>query len=208
VGCDRGLGGKGPLTDVGDLEDFGIVRKLLEDPFFRQIPNFNCAVSGGEPTLYTRLPELVAVLKKPMVLFTNGLLLLSTPDSVLQAFTRIAITVYSATEAHFTKNYDAYYALRAFTDINFHKAEKFQDLNNVGTERLIANGRPLACIKATVVGNIERIFPCCRALTFERMTGNCYSVDVASYSFKALQTIALESDMCKHCPRLYLSPRL
>lgn len=207
TGCDRGMG-KGPVTDIADLEDFDVVQMLLQD--VRKHPDFHCVFSGGEPTLYPRLAELKTFVKNKVptigtVLVTNGLTLLTLPIELTSAFTVIDVSVYPNTRAYIEKNYALY---KMLNNIHFFYFPFFHDLNNVSTEIKPDERRTRPCVKATVVGNIKRVFPCCRAFIFERRTGNCYSVAAESYSWEALEKIAFESDMCTHCPRLYEAKKI
>ena len=207
AGCDRG-DGYGPFSDVSSITSYDIIKEVYDKMIF-DAPVKRFVVSGGEPTLFRPLPSLLNFLKVlvngPVEIKTNGAKLLDLPVSTVLAH-HWSITVYKETQEELRMNLGILHRLREMGVVSLHQINCFEDLSNVNTELKRDDFNPLQfCFMPTIIGCIERIFPCCRAYTFERTRSrlNDYSVPISSFSLQTLSTRIIETDLCYGCPRMY-----
>ena len=204
VGCDRGYGKPGPLS-IADLDDFSIIESIVKK--IERLDGF--VVSGGEPTGYRKIVELLdychSLKDAPVDVKTNSFRLLELPlRTVIRNLW--SISMYKENEKFIRNNADVFNNLIRSRCVSIVEVGSFENLESLKNEDTGFN--PMLCFMPTVIGNSEYIYPCCRAFTFEKKTGSRYSVHMDDFSISSLQEIIESSDMCSLCPRKVGSDRI
>jgi organic radical activating enzyme len=206
LGCDRG-DSAGPFKDVEDLNDFSIITSIYEKIQNDTEVKF-FVVSGGEPLLYPRFSELIEFLNNlhdsPVEIKTNGKNLEKIDENLLKN-NHWSVSIYKENTSEALDQMMKFSQLIKRGNINFNKIKSFEKLTDF--EKEISSGlNPLNyCFMPTLIGNLPRVFPCCRAYTYERMRGreNEFSLDLDNFSISNLESKITSTDLCENCPRLY-----
>ena len=199
--CDRG-------KEDSVLEDFNEIKilhnNLKKDPSFRLL---NFRISGGEPTLYSRVNELISFLhginsRVKIEFFTNAI---GLDKLTAQSLARInlVLSIYPSTEKilkrdRYLKGLLGSWGIRIKTNTLFH-----EDMESYGTVRNDLDP-VFRCFIVTLVCGTKRVYPCCRAHRLEQMYRKRYHLYIDTPDlYKKLMNIIKNTDLCTHCPRMY-----
>lgn len=199
-GCDRG-------TIDTDLADFNDV-VLLYETVKKEFPHIQFRLSGGEPTLYPRINELIDLLLnlepgRKIEMATNLLgferLRMNLLDHLF-----MMVSVYPSTEQVLKERT----AARLFFEYHFKKPIaanilEHEDLAEYGTVRK-EDYDPLTCFGPVLLGGTKKIYPCCRAHRFEQMYGGTYHMQITDNNLvEGLAAMIAKTPLCSRCPRIY-----
>jgi len=198
--CDRGI-------EDSSLKDFDDIRilydNLKKDPSFRLL---NFRISGGEPTLYPRVNELISFLHginlNNIDFITNAIRL---DNLTIQSLTNIKLflSIYPSTtkilkKDKYVKRLLELRGIRIKANILFH-----EDMESYGTLRNDFNSL-FHCFNATLLCGTKRVYPCCRAHRLEQMYRKKYHLYAHTPDlYRKLKGIIKDTDLCAHCPRMY-----
>ncbi|MBN3039974.1 MAG: hypothetical protein JW867_02495, partial [Candidatus Omnitrophica bacterium] len=60
------------------------------------------------------------------------------------------------------------------------------------------------CLNAILLCGTKKVYPCCRAHTFEKMYNKNYHYYIDTENlYQKLKDLIKETDLCLHCPRMY-----
>ena len=199
--CDRGREGS-------ILEDFNEVKILYSN--LKKDASFclsNFRISGGEPTLYPKINELISFLhiiypSAKIYFLTNGVRLDKLTAQSLTGINPL-LSIYPSTEERLRK--DGYaksllklWGIQVKANTLFH-----EDMESYGTLRNDFEPVPW-CFVATLVCGTKRVYPCCRAHRLEQMYRKKYHLSIHTPGlYKKLKGIINDTDLCMHCPRVY-----
>lgn len=200
--CDRG-------REVSILKDFGDIKSFFDN--LKKDPSFHLLdfkISGGEPTLYPKINELVMFLHMldphaNIDFLTNAMRLKKLTKRSL-AIINICPSIYPWTRKILQKNE---YALRLLgssgarlkVNVFFH-----EDMESYGT--LLKNKfDPFSfCFIPTLLCGTKRVYPCCRAHRLEQMYKKRYHLHIYTPGlYGKLKSIIKNTDLCSHCPHMY-----
>lgn len=200
--CDRG-------KENSILRDFNEIKilynNLKKDSSFHFL---NFRISGGEPTIYPKVNELISFLHTidpyaKIDFLTNALKLENLTKRSL-AFINICPSIYPSTEKILRKNKYVVNLLKSLgkkikTNVLFH-----EDMDSYG-KLLKNNFDPIStCFLPTLVCGTKRVYPCCRAHRLEQMYKKRYHLHIQTPNlYKKLKNIIKNTDLCTHCPRAY-----
>lgn len=200
--CDRG-------KEKSILKDFNNIKILYENLRSNTIFNVvNFKISGGEPTLYPRINELIPFLYRinpytKVDFVTNGIELKRLTKSSL-AKINLCLSIYPYTEKILRKNK---YNTSLFRSLG----ERLVQTNIFTHEDMQAYGtikndfRPLSyCISAVLLCGTKRVYPCCRAHRLEQIYKRNYHFSINTGNlYRKLKGLIENTDLCTHCPRMY-----
>ncbi len=199
--CDRG-------KEDSILEDFDEIKILYDN--LKKDPSFNLLnfrISGGEPTLYPRINELISFLhaidpRGNIDFLTNAIRL----DKLkIRSLTRIKLflAVYPSTEKilrkdKYVKDLLKLHGIRIKANTLFH-----EDMESYGTKASGLNPF-IHCFIPTLLCGTKRVYPCCRAHRLEQMYRKRRHLYIYTPGlYKKLKDIVKNTDLCTHCPRMY-----
>lgn len=199
--CDRGV-------EKSQLEDFSGI-KILRDSLSKDI-NFkmqNFIISGKEPTLYSKVNELIVFLRRldpfaEIEFFTNAIELKRLTRKSL-AVVKLAVSVYPETQGILRKDkfiVDLFKSRGLSLKVN---TRLHEDLSKCGAARKDFNPF-LRCFTVVLLCGTKRVYPCCRAHKLEQMRKKKYHLYVNTENlYEKLKNIIKNTDLCSHCPRIY-----
>lgn len=200
--CDRGRE-KSVLENFNDIKT--LYQNLSSDSDFC-FSHFR--ISGKEPTLYRRINELVAFLhgldpKAGIRFFTNALKLNRLTIKSLSLIELYA-SIYGNTKDILAQNQRIKNILESKGVALAVNVFRHEDLKSPGTKRAEDFDPLRLCFGATLVCGTRKVYPCCRAHVFEQMYKKKYHYfNDAKNLYQKLKRIIRETDLCRHCPRLY-----
>ncbi|MBN1493232.1 MAG: radical SAM protein [Candidatus Omnitrophica bacterium] len=202
--CDRG-------NERSRLEDFSDIRQLCEN-LLDDVARVRFRISGGEPTFYPHINEMITYLHdyapdQKIELVTNLLAIERVKIELMQHLV-FMISVYPDT-------------IEQLRDHPFRKAfwenivrqplkvtvTEHEDLEHYGTQ-LKQDFDTCWCFAPVLLCGTRKVYPCCRAHRLEQMYGACYHYMVDTEGlFEKLEALVRERNMCQKCPRLYADSR-
>ena len=198
--CDRG-------RDVPPLDDF----KDIEILYYNFLSHRGCSISdirisGGEPTLYHRINELIGFLRRlnpeiEIILITNGFGLKRLAAESLSTVS-LSVSIYRETEEYLRKDGGIRSILESRNIPPRANIECHENLRYPGTQ--LIGFDPLHCYSAVLLSGTKNAYPCCRAHRFEQDFNRNYHQRIdGRHLFSKLKRTITDTDLCTHCPRMY-----
>jgi len=198
--CDRGL-------ENSRLEDFDDIKILCEN-LLKDVEAVRFRISGGEPTFYPKINELITFLheyvpERPIELVTNLLAIERVKIDLMQHLVYM-ISVYPDT---IDKLRDHPFR-KAFWDNVVKRplnvtVDEHEDMEEFGT--VLKQGFNTEwCFSPVLLCGTKNVYPCCRAHRLEQMYGKCYHYTVDTEGlFDKLAAMVKSQELCAACPRMY-----
>ena len=199
--CDRGK----ETSTLRDFRDISVLYdNLRKDAIFR---NANFRITGGEPTLYPKINELISFLyginpHSKVDLITNGIELRRITKRNLKKI-NLTVSIYPYTVKILQKSK----YMRNLFQKNGYEIEP----NTLLHENMDVFGKkkrdyPAAelCFGPVLLGGTKKVYPCCRAHRLEQDYKKKYHFYIDTTSlYTKLKYIIKDTDLCSHCPRMY-----
>jgi len=200
--CDRGK----EDSILGDFNEIKILYNNLKKDSSFYLLNFR--ISGGEPTLYPKVNELILFLHTlypyAKVDFLTNAIKLGELTKRSLALIKLVPSIYPSNEKMLQKNKYVMNLLKSSgirlkANILFH-----EDMESYGI-LLRNNFDPLSfCFIPALVCGTKRVYPCCRAHRLEQMYQKSYHLHIHTPNlYKKLKNIIENTELCTHCPRAY-----
>ena len=199
--CDRGK--ENSLLKV--FRDITILYDNLRKDAVFNVVNF--CISGGEPTLYPKINELISFLYEinpysKVDLVTNGIELRRiTRGNLRKINLRISIyphTVKILQRSRYIRNLLQRVGYKLKPNVTLH-----EDISAYGK---IKRNFPIVkeCLGAVLLCGTKKVYPCCRAHRLEQDHKKKYHfyIDTPGLYVK-LKNIIEDTDLCSYCPRMY-----
>jgi hypothetical protein len=202
--CDRG-------KEPSQLDDFDDVLALCKN-LKSDVDRVRFRISGGEPTLYPKINELIVFLHdqvpdRPIEFVTNLLAIERVRIELIQHLVFL-ISVYPGTierirKHPFRKSFWENVVKRPLVVT----VTEHEDMDAHGTV-LKKDFDTRWCFAPVLLCGTKKVYPCCRAHRLEQMYGKDlhYMVESAGL-FVKLEALVLSREMCSRCPRLYQDAR-
>ena len=199
--CDRGKESS-VLKDFGDIAI--LYNNLLKDAIFNKS---NFTISGGEPTLYSKINELILFLHginpyAKINLITNGIELRRIRGENLKKI-NLYVSIYPYTlkilqKSRYLRNLLCRTGYKLESNILSH-----ENMNAFGKKKINYPAFEL-CFKPVLLGDTKKVYPCCRAHRLEQDFKKKYHFYIDTLGlYGKLKHIIEETDLCSHCPRVY-----
>lgn len=205
VYCDRGK----ENSVLKDFRDIAILYNNLRKGTVLNINNFR--ISGGEPTLYPKINELISFLHKinpysKVDMITNGIELRRITRGNLKKI-NLCISIYPYTvkilqKSRYICNLFQAAGYKLKPNITFH-----EDLSAYGKIKINFPAVEF-CLRPVLLGGTKKVYPCCRAHRLEQDYKKKYHFYIDTPGLYAKLRNAIENtDLCSHCPRVYKDTR-